>query len=64
MTIEEKEKLFQYREWLLVGTEEFIERSKMSNVSTQGSHYDRGNANGLILARAKLEELFDYWNEL
>lgn len=55
-------KILKYRETLISETERFIEKSKSSNASPQGSHFDRGWANGFISARSKLEELFDYWD--
>ena len=64
MTKQEKEKLNEFRDWLISETEKYQERAKSPNASPCGSHYDRGHASGFILARGKLEELFDLWDNL
>lgn len=43
-------------------TDYFSERARIITASSQGSHMDKGVANGYIGARSKLEELFDYLN--
>jgi hypothetical protein len=58
MTKQEKEKLNKFREWLVSETEKYQKRSTNSNASDCGKHYDRGQANGLILARGELEKTF------
>lgn len=58
----EIDKLMQFRQWLVEETERFQEQAKADNASNEGSHYDRGHAAAFISARAKLEELFDYWD--
>lgn len=58
----EIDKLMQLREWLVSETERFQEQSKAPNASPEGSHYDRGHASAFIMARDKLEELFNYWD--
>ena len=55
------EKLMEFREWLVSETERFQENAKAPNASSEGAHYDRGHAAAFISARAKLEELFNYW---
>lgn len=59
----EVEKLMELRRWLDSETERWQEKSKEKTNSKEGEHYDRGHAAGLIAARAKLEELFNYWEE-
>lgn len=55
-------KLREFRTYLVNDTEHFQKLSKSPNASPCGSHYDRGEAAGLIHARAELERLFDYWD--
>lgn len=58
----EIEKLMEFREWLVSETERFQENAQAPNASSEGAHYDRGHAAAFISARAKLEELFNYWD--
>lgn len=62
MTKQEKEKLIKLREWLVSETENYQKKSTVHNASDCGKHYDRGTANGLILARGELEKTFGLWN--
>lgn len=62
MTKEEKEKLNEFRDWLISETEKYQQRANNPDASVCGKHYDRGQANGFILARGKLEKLFDLWD--
>ena len=57
-----KNKLMEFREWLISETGRLEERSNAPDASKELSRYNRGAACGLIHARTKLEELFDYWN--
>ena len=57
-------KLQVLRSELLEYTELHQQMANNPNASNAGKHYDRGSASGAIHARAKLEELFDYWNNL
>ena len=63
MTQEEKQKLLDFRQWLITMTEKWQNESKDHTNSPCGTHYDRGNADGFIRARAKFETLFDFLNE-
>jgi len=56
------EKLMEFREWLVSETGRFQENAQAPNASSEGAHYDRGHAAAFISARAKLEELFNYWD--
>ena len=58
----EIEKLMEFREWLVSETERFQESAEAPNASSEGAHYARGHAAAFISARAKLEELFNYWD--
>lgn len=58
------ERLNEFRNFLISETERFQERAKSPNASPCGSHFDRGHADGFIMSRAKLEELFDLWDNL
>lgn len=58
----EIEKLMEFREWLVGETERWSEQAKDPNNSRDGEHMDRGHADAFISARAKLEELFNYWD--
>lgn len=60
MTKEEKNKLIELRNYFMERTDYFSERARIITASPQGSHMDKGVANGYIGARSKLEELFDY----
>lgn len=62
MTKEEKNKLIELRNYFMQRTDYFSERARINTASPQGSHMDKGVANGYIGARSKLEELFDYLN--
>lgn len=64
MTKQEKEKLNELRDYLISETERYQELACQPNASSCGSHFDRGRADGFIIARAKLEELFDLWDNL
>lgn len=57
-------RLNELRNFLISETERFQERAKSPNASPCGSHFDRGIADGFIKSRAKLEELFDLWDNL
>lgn len=54
--------LNKFRKYLIEKTEFFQEKAKDKNASPCGEHYRRGNANGLIIARAELEEIFNIWD--
>lgn len=58
----EIDKLMQFRQWLVKETERFQDQEKADDASPEGSHYDRGHAAAFISCRAKLEELFAYWD--
>lgn len=58
----EIEKLMEFREWLVSETERFQEEAKAPNASDVGASFDRGHAAAFISARAKLEEMFNYWD--
>lgn len=58
----EIEKIMKFREWLIEFTGLYHAKTELPNASDNGKHYDRGRADALIQARAKLEELFDYWD--
>lgn len=58
----EIDKLMEFREWLVSETERWSEQAKNPTNSKEGEHMDRGHADAFISARAKLEELFDYWD--
>lgn len=62
MTQEEQNKLIELRNYFMERTDYFSARSNIHTASPQGSHMDKGVANGYIGARSKLEELFDYLN--
>ena len=62
MTQEEQNKLIELRNYFIERTDYFSARSKINTASSQGSHMDKGVANGYIGARSKLEDLFDYLN--
>ena len=62
MTQEERNKLIELRNYFIQRTDYFSERARINTASSQGSHMDKGVANGYIGARSKLEELFDYLN--
>lgn len=55
------EKLKEYRSWLVEKTDEYNERAKNPNNSSNGTHFERGAMDGFIKSRAKLEMLFDLW---
>ena len=59
----DKQKLMQFREWLISETERFQEKAKALDASREGEHYNMGHAAAFIQARAELEELFNYWDE-
>ena len=58
MTKKEKEKLKGYWRWLVAKTEEYQERSKNPINSNAGTHFERGHADGFIIARTELENVF------
>lgn len=58
------ERLNEFRNFLISETERYQEMAKSPNASPCGSHFDRGQANGFISVRGKLEELFDLWDNL
>lgn len=63
MTNKEKEKLLGFRQWLIAKEEEWHEKSKDVSNSRCCEHYCRGNADGLIRARAEYETLFDFLDD-
>ena len=62
MTQKEKNKLIELRNYFMERADYFSARARISTASSQGSHMDKGVANGYIGARNKLEDLFDYLN--
>lgn len=63
MTQKEKKKLLDFRQWLITMTEKWQNESKNPTNSACGTHYDCGNADGFIRARAKFETLFDFLDD-
>lgn len=57
-----KEKLNDLRNFLISKEEIYHNESLLDTASPCGSHYDRGRADSMIEARAKLEELFDIFD--
>jgi len=62
MTKQERQKLNEFRDWLISETERYQERAKNPDASACGKHYDRGTANGFIQARSELEKTFNLWD--
>jgi len=58
MTKSEKGKLKKVWRWLVAKTEEFQERSKSPDASSNGSHFDSGHASAFIMTRTELEREF------
>lgn len=63
MTQEEKQKLLDFRQWLITMEEKWHNESEDPTNSPCGTHHDRGNADGFIRARTKFETLFDFLND-
>lgn len=63
MTQEEKQKLLDFRQWLITMTEKCHNKSKEPTNSLCGTHYESGRADGFIQARAEFETLFRFLDE-
>lgn len=63
MTQKEKQKLLDFRQWLITMTEKWQNESKNPTNSPCGTHYDCGKADGFISARGEFETLFDFLND-